>query len=248
MILGAFTFVLGSSSTSDSPPIDLDVIPVNGLYLAFDETDPATTLGYGTWQQLGAGFALVTVDPNNPAINAAGKTAGSLTATPEGVVSAPAFTGTQASLTHSGSAVADHSLNLTHSGTAVSDHASHTHTYSQVPNHVHVERAQGGTTASTTGTHLMTSTATGGSLRSSAASTLDPTGGVAQGTTNGPGAALTHSVTQPSAHTGNLSHSVTQPSAHSYTPQGTISAPTFTGSEMSVMQPSIAVFAFRRTA
>ena len=82
-------------------------------------------------------------------------------------------------------------------GAAVADHASHTHTYTQVPNHVHVERAQGGTTASTTGTHLMTSTATGGSLRSSAASTLDPTGGVATGTTNGPSAVLTHSVTQP---------------------------------------------------
>jgi len=54
--------------------------------------------------------------------------------------------------------------------------AAHTHTFTQVPNHVHVERAQGGTTASTTGTHLMTSTSTGGSLRSAGQSTLDPTG------------------------------------------------------------------------
>lgn len=78
---------------------------------------------------------------------------------------------------------------LTH---AHADHASHTHTYTQVPNHVHVERLQGGTTGSTSGTHIMASTATGGSLRSAGQSTLDPTGGVATGTTNGPSVALSH--------------------------------------------------------
>jgi hypothetical protein len=154
-----------------------------------------------------------------------------------------------------------------HSGTAVAQHNAHSHSYTQVPNHVHVERAQGGTTASTTGTHLMTSTATGGSLRSSAQSTLDPTGGVATANTDtGPGV-QTHNVTQPSAHTmsgstGNpsatLSHAVTQPSDHTMsgssqavsggTPAGTVSQPTFTGDATSVVQPYIVVYFWKRTA
>lgn len=94
---------------------------------------------------------------------------------------------------------ANHS-NLAHSGCAVADHAAHTHTYTQVPNHVHVEQLQGGTTGTTTGTHLMGSAAVGGTLRSAGQSTLNPTGGVATGTTNAPGATLTHSVTQPNDH------------------------------------------------
>jgi hypothetical protein len=61
--------------------------------------------------------------------------------------------------------------------------SAHTHAYTQVPNHVHVERLQGGTTGTTSGTHLMGSAATGGSIRSAGQSTLDPTGGVASGTT-----------------------------------------------------------------
>jgi hypothetical protein len=71
-------------------------------------------------------------------------------------------------------------------------HPSHTHNYTQVPNHVHVQRAQGGTSANTSGTHLMTSSATGGSLRDSGQSTQNPTGGVATATTEGPSASLTH--------------------------------------------------------
>lgn len=115
-------------------------------------------------------------------------------------------------LAHAGAAVANHSA-LAHIGNAVADHAAHTHTYTQVPNHVHVERLQGGTTGTTTGTHLMGSAATGGSLRSSAQSTLDPTGGVATGTTAGPSATLAHAVTPPNDHAVQA-HAVTQPNDH----------------------------------
>ena len=87
----------------------------------------------------------------------------------------------------------------THAGHSVTQptiaaESAHTHGYTQVVNHVHVERLQGGTTGATTGTHLMGSTATGGSLRSSAQSTLDPTGGVASGTTAA-GSSHTHTAT-----------------------------------------------------
>ena len=87
---------------------------------------------------------------------------------------------------------------LTHSGTAVADHASHTHTYTEVPNHVHVQNVNTATTGGANG--YTPDTSTNGST-ASAISTANPTGGVTTGTTNGPNAALTHSVTQPSAHT-----------------------------------------------
>ena len=83
-----------------------------------------------------------------------------------------------------------------HSGTAVADHASHTHTYSDVIAHTHTipvgatddtaapfDRADAGTNAS----GANATTATGST-------------GVATGTTAGPSATLTHSVTQPTAH------------------------------------------------
>lgn len=94
--------------------------------------------------------------------------------------------------TNSGGAV------TAHAGTAVTDHASHTHTYTDVPNHVHVQNAASASTGpnvgSTPDTSTNTSVATG-------YSTANPTGGVATGTTAGPSAVLTHSVTQPSNHT-----------------------------------------------
>jgi hypothetical protein len=119
--------------------------------------------------------------------------------------------------TASAGAVADHAAH-THSVTTnvtVSDHASHTHTYTQVPNHTHPHNMQGGTTGSTTGTNVMGSTATGGSSRAMAIATSNPTGGVATGTTNGPDATITHSVTNNAVTSGNpsatLTHSVTNP-------------------------------------
>lgn len=93
--------------------------------------------------------------------------------------------------TNSGGAVS------AHAGTAVADHASHTHTYTDVVAHTHTQASQTATTGAVSSwEHGVIDTS------STAAETL-PTGstGVATGTTAGPGAALTHSVTQPSAHT-----------------------------------------------
>lgn len=107
----------------------------------------------------------------------------------------PGSTGGSATHTHD-----DHAA-LTHSGTAVADHASHTHTYTQVPNHVHGYTDLRG--ATTGGATTNFGGVTAGADTSSAASpvkTANPDGGVAQGTTAGPGATLTHSVTQPSQH------------------------------------------------
>jgi hypothetical protein len=146
-------------------------------------------------------FPLGTVTVHNDL----GTTGGVNTLAPAGTVSAPSFTGTAWSAPGItwpvGVPTASGTAVSAHTGTAVADHASHTHT-----------------SASSQATpDLFTS--------NTAAS------GVSM-VTGGPSATLTHSVTQPAAH------SVTQPtiawpsgvpSIGAYTPAGTVSAPTFTG-------------------
>jgi hypothetical protein len=107
--------------------------------------------------------------------------------TPSGTVAAPTFTGSQ------GTVPAE-----TFTGTPFSSVINHTHTVTVT------SLVQGGTTAATTGTHLMTSTAVGGSARAPTA------GGVA-------------SIT-PAGINGTAS----------FTPAGTNSAPTFTGNSGTV--------------
>lgn len=154
------------------------------------------------------------------------------------------------------------------SGIAVSDHASHTHTYTEVPNHVHVQSVNSGTTGGTNGYGVDTSTS---GSSASGYSTANPTGGVATGTTAGPSATLTHTVSSQgtvawpagvptnsaptsgagSAHTHTISWPAGVPtngstgagSAHTHslsgsseavsggTPAGTVSQPSFTGSQ-----------------
>lgn len=97
--------------------------------------------------------------------------------------------------TNSGGAVS------AHAGTAVADHASHTHTYTDVIAHTHTVPV-----GATDDTSAPFDRADAGTNTSGAnASTATGSTGVATGTTAGPNAALTHSVTQPSNHT------VTQP-------------------------------------
>ena len=129
----------------------------------------------------------------------------------------PGATGGASTHTHAGHAnhvVTQPSAHaaLVHSGTAVADHPSHTHTYTDVVNHVHVENQNSATTGSLIGwaardTSTSTSSATG-------YSTANPTGGVATGTTAGPSAVLSHVVTQPTDHAAQ-SHSGTAVDAHS---------------------------------
>ena len=164
--------------------------PVGSIFIAAVSTSPSTLLGYGTWSAFGAGRVLVGRDAGDTDFDVAEETGGAKTKAIDA-----------------------------HSGTAVGNHAAHTHSYTEVPNHTHPHNVQGGTTASTTGTNVMTSTSTGGSARAMAVATSNPTGGVASGTTGNPSATLTHSVTQPSAH-----------------------------ADLNVVQPYIVVYMWKRTA
>ena len=189
-------------------------------------TDPGATGGAATHSHA-----------DHSQLNHSGAAVGDHTYTPAGTNSGGAVSA------HTGAAVADHAAHTHGSGSiAVADHASHTHTYSQVPNHVHPLATGTGATGNFSqviGTIDTSSGGTGGTPTQSALGTLsgNPSGGVATGTTNGPSATMTHSV---SGNTGNpsaaLSHAVTQPNDHTFT------QPTFTGNQAtlvhSVTQPN----------
>lgn len=148
--------------------------PVGAIFLAVVSTNPNTLLGYGTWSAIAAGRVLIGLDSGDTDFDTVEETGGAKTK----AISA-------------------------HAGTAVADHASHTHQYTDVPNHVHVQQQPGAATGNfASGTRDTSSCGTGGtpSAFDDALSTKNPTGGVATGTTQGPSATLTHSVTQPSAH------------------------------------------------
>lgn len=83
----------------------------------------------------------------------------------------------------------------THGDHTIGSEAAHTHTYTQVPNHVHVENINTATTGGSVGFPALKDTSTSGS-EATGLSTANPTGGVATGTTAA-GASHTHTV---SAH------------------------------------------------
>jgi hypothetical protein len=198
----------GYTLKSDNSVVGIggEAFPVGSVFIAVVSTDPATLLGYGTWSAFGAGRVLVGLDSGDTDFDTAEETGGAKTK----AISA-------------------------HAGSAVGDHASHTHTYTQVPNHVHIIAAGQGShqhdmpEAATDGDGAFMDKASGGADASPAVvtdlatlpqmTTNDPTGGVATGTTAGPSATLTHSVTQPSAHT-----------------------------DLNVVQPYIVVYMWKRTA
>jgi hypothetical protein len=258
--------------------------PVGYIYISIDGTDPSTVLGYGTWAAFGAGRTLVSLNPADPDFDTAEELRGAKTVASAGSVAAPTLSGSSGSAT-TGITVSDHAAH-THSVTSnvtvsdhashthgvtsnvtVDNHASHTHTYTEVPNHVHVQNVNTGTTGGSNGYGVDTSTNGSGAT---AISTANPTGGVATGTTAGPSATLSHTVTNnavtsagPSA---TLTHSVTNNAVTSGNPSATLthavndsghthgvgtfaaSAPAFTGSATSVVQPSIVVYMWKRTA
>ena len=178
--------------------------PVGSVFTSVVATNPATLLGYGTWAAFGAGKVLIGIDSGDADFDTVKEAGGAKTK----AISA-------------------------HSGAAVADHASHTHSYTEVPNHTHVIAAgqgshQHGMAEGTTdgaGTFADRSNAAAAASMVTDAAPLpemvtnNPTGGVASGTTGSPSATLTHSVTQPSAHT-----------------------------DLNVVQPYIVVYFWERTA
>lgn len=164
--------------------------PIGSVFIAVVSTDPATLLGYGTWSAIAAGRVLVGRDAADTDFDVAEETGGAKTQTPSA-----------------------------HAGTAVTDHASHTHTYTQVPNHVHGVSTILRTATTGAATTQVTNAADTSSTADTTRKTDNPDGGVATGTTAGPSATLSHAVTQPAAH-----------------------------AAMSIVQPYFVVYLWKRTA
>lgn len=54
-------------------------LPVGSIFVTQDATNPATTLGYGTWSQVAQGRVLVGVDPGDADFDVVGEQGGSKT-------------------------------------------------------------------------------------------------------------------------------------------------------------------------
>lgn len=177
---------------------------------------------------------------------------------------------------HAGSAIADHSAH-THSVTSnvtVADHTAHTHTFTQsanaaTPDLLTVNTAAAGVAASgTTGnpnatlTHVPTNNAvtSGNPSATLTHGVTQPSAHTMAGTSANPSATLSHAVTNNAVTSGNPSATQTHTPTNNAVTSGAgashlhaagtlaASAPAFTGSASSVVQPSIAVHFWRRVA
>src|SRR5690606_4211067 len=70
--------ILGVSHNSDGTLKGDKIYPVGSIYInAEDDTNPATLLGFGTWEAFGSGRVPVGIDSEDEDFNTAGKTGGS---------------------------------------------------------------------------------------------------------------------------------------------------------------------------
>lgn len=180
----------GSNCSWSSPPGGSEAFPVGAVFIAVVSTNPNTLLGYGTWSAFGAGKVLIGLDSGDTDFDTVEETGGAKTK----AISA-------------------------HADTAVSDHSAHTHSVTSnvaVANHTNVAVPGTATTAVKVGT----------SGTNAAAQTHTHTIST-----------IAHSVTNNAVNSGNpsatLTHSVTQPSAHT---------------DLNVVQPYIVVYMWKRTA
>jgi hypothetical protein len=143
---------------------------IGDVVLNIDGTNPATKYGYGTWVQIGQGKMLVGQNPSDPDFDTAEETGGSKTV----------------DLSHQHN-LQDH----THSYTDV---LNHTHTVSITdPGHTHNQGIRNSGTAGTAGVQgasaANNATITNGvpsKVTGVTATTQNPSGGVASGTTSVP--------------------------------------------------------------
>src|SRR5262245_36512923 len=98
--------------------------PIGAVFISVVSTNPATSLGYGTWSAIGAGKVLVGLDSGDTDFDTVEETGGAKTVAGAGSGAAPTISGstaTEAAHTHSVTsnvAVADHSAGVTGAASA----------------------------------------------------------------------------------------------------------------------------------
>jgi hypothetical protein len=227
------TQALISAEGSGTNPSDLVnlIYPVGSIYISANSTSPATLFG-GTWQAFGNGKALVGYDASDSDFNMVERTLGSKTHT-QTVNEMPSHTHTQNSHNHTQDSH-NHSQN-SHNHTQDSHtHTQNSHNHSQ-NSHNHAEQAcgQGGAGAYS----VMLGLQSGGSVW-----TLNSTSAVTA--TNNATTATNKSTTATNNATTATNNATTATNnAMTATNQNTGG-----GAAFSIMQPSIVVYMWKRTA
>ena len=232
-----------------------DVYPVGSIYISVNNTNPGTIFG-GTWVSFGTGKTLVGVDSNDTDFDTVEESGGNKSATlqtvnlpahshtytPDGTVSQPTFTGTEGNTGNTGGGQShSHSVSNTSSSRTTSQHDGHSHS---INNHnVSLSSSDGSSThVGFTATNRQQWVIYTASTQSGGAHSHTVTDYYANTTSGG----TTLTVNQMPNH------------GHTYTPSGTVSQPTFTGTQgttddtgsgtaFSTQNPYITVYMWKRT-
>lgn len=230
----------GYDPPSASGPVDISAAwPVGSVFISTVTDSPSVLMGFGTWESLGAGRMIVGFDDQDPDFDAPKKTGGAKFIVPAGQVSQPDFTGSVVTTTGQSAGTPSGTLStptfagvtatFVHAGAAV---LSHTYTpQGTVSAHGSIGSKQGTAagTVVTTSAHIFVGVAT----------------------------TLSHSITQPNPHTYAPAGTISQQTftgvalaTHSHTVSiaGSVSAPSFSGDTVTVMNPYIVCFLWERTA
>lgn len=224
------------------------IYPVGSIYMSTVNVNPENYFAGTQWEAWGQGKVLTGVDGNDADFSTAEKTGGtkSHSYTPSGSVSKPTFTGTAQSYTPSGSVsqptftgtavsytpagsvskptFSGTNSSLSHNGGSV---GNHTLTYNEMPSHEHDTAgldSSGNSFYVGDGNYGVNVGESGGSYIAPCgpASSSFSTRSLYSFNTGKAGNNVAHN------------HPFTQPSAHSYTPAGSVSQPSFTGTKANI--------------